>query len=92
MILRVIENYVNYHRVPVADFVGSKLCDMFDGNLKPTCQAFTHFAGPVIIDTLYKKEPSDKACFALGMCKNKNCTIFKQKSALYNIDANSVNL
>jgi len=85
-----MENYINYNKVGVADFVSNKFCEMFDGNIKPTCQAFIHFGGPVIIDTLYKKEPSDKACLTLGMCKDKNCRIVKEKALNYNIDVNAV--
>ena len=70
-----MENYVNYHRLDVADFVNKEFCSLFDDNIKPTCKAFIHFAGPVIIQTLYNKEPSDKVCLSLGICKDKNCKI-----------------
>ena len=37
VILRVMENYVNYNRLNVADFVNKEFCTLFDNNLKPTC-------------------------------------------------------
>ena len=37
VILRVMENYVNYHRLDVTDFVNNKFCSLFDENVKPTC-------------------------------------------------------
>lgn len=82
----MMENYVNYHKLDVADFVNKRFCDMFDGFVKPTCEAFIHYAGPIIIETLYKKEPSDKVCLAIKLCKDKTCRIVKEKSELYNID------
>ena len=85
VLLRVMENYVHYHRVDVADFVNHKFCEMFDDNLKPTCQAFIHFAGPIIISTLYKREPSDKVCLTIGLCKDKACRIVTQKLEEYDI-------
>lgn len=86
VVLRVMENYVNYNRLAVADFVNRQFCEMFDGDLKPTCEAFVHYAGPVIIQTLYNKEPSDKVCIALGLCKDKTCRIVKQKAEFYGVD------
>jgi hypothetical protein len=80
VILRVMENYVAYHRVGVSDFVNNQFCGFFDSNLKPTCEAFLHYAGPLIIDTLIKKEPSDKVCLSLGFCNNPQCRIVKQMS------------
>ena len=50
-----MENYVSYHKVSAADFVNKQFCDLFNGALRPTCEAFVHFAGPVIIETLIKK-------------------------------------
>lgn len=49
-----------------------------------------HFAGPMIIQTLYKKEPSDKVCLAIGLCKDKNCKIIKDKAEAYGIDLDEV--
>lgn len=85
VILRVMENYVNYHKLDAANFVSNQFCSLFDSNIKPTCQAFIHYAGPVIIQTLYKREPSDKVCLALGLCKDKECRIVKEKAELYDI-------
>lgn len=60
---------------------------MFDGYVKPTCEAFIHYAGPIIIETLYKNEPSDKVCLALKLCTNKKCRLdVKEKPELFNID------
>jgi len=86
VILRVMENYVNYYKVGVSDFVNKEFCSLFDGYIKPTCEAFIHYAGPIIIEALYKKEPSDKVCLALGLCTDKNCRIIKEKAQLYNIN------
>jgi len=55
VVLRVMENYVSYHKVSAADFVNKQFCDLFNGALRPTCEAFVHFAGPIIIETLIKK-------------------------------------
>lgn len=63
-----MENYVVYHKYGVADFVNKQFCELFDKNVKPTCEAFIHFAGPTIIETLNKKLPSDKVCISLGLC------------------------
>lgn len=90
VILRVMDNYVNYHKVGVSDFVNHQFCSFFDGNVRPTCEAFIHFAGPLIIQTLYQREPSDKVCLALGMCKNKDCRIVKAKAEEYAIDIEAV--
>ena len=46
---------MSYHKVAVADFVNKQFCEMFDNVIKPTCEAFIHFAGPVIIQTLVNK-------------------------------------
>jgi hypothetical protein len=51
----VIENYVSYHKVAAADFVNKQFCELFNGAIKPTCEAFVHFAGPIIIETLIRK-------------------------------------
>jgi len=80
VILRVMENYVNYHKVDAADFVSNQFCSLLGDVLKPTCEAFIHYAGPVIIQTLYQKEPSDKVCLALGLCKDKSCKILGNKA------------
>lgn len=37
VILRVMENYISYHKVGVADFINNKFCDLFDNMIKPTC-------------------------------------------------------
>jgi hypothetical protein len=55
VLLRVIENYVSYHKVAAADFVNKQFCELFNGAIKPTCEAFVHFAGPIIIETLIRK-------------------------------------
>lgn len=58
---------------------------MFDNVIKPTCEAFIHYAGPVIIQTLVNKEPSDKVCIGVGLCQNKECKIVNQKMLEYNL-------
>jgi hypothetical protein len=45
-----MENYVSYHKVAAADFVNKQFCDLFNGALRPTCEAFVHIAGPVSIN------------------------------------------
>ena len=52
---------------------------MFDGLIKPTCEAFTHYAGPYIIRGLLDKENSDVICHGSGMCKNASCRILDSR-------------
>ena len=52
---RVMENYIVYHRKDVAKFVEEDFCSMFDGLIKPTCQAFVHYAGPRLIKGFLNK-------------------------------------
>jgi hypothetical protein len=80
-----MENYITYHKLAVPDFVNKHFCELFDGTLKPTCDAFIHFAGPLIVQTLVNKEPSDKVCLALGLCQDKTCRIIKAKQEEYNL-------
>lgn len=54
VILQVSENYINFHRANVTEFINKKLCSFFDGLMKPTCEAFVHYAGPVIIRAITK--------------------------------------
>jgi hypothetical protein len=55
VLTRVLENYVNYHRKDVAKFIEDEFCTFFDGLVKPTCEAFVHYAGPHIIKGLINK-------------------------------------
>lgn len=75
VILRVIENYVGYHDHNITDFLNNELCQWFSGLIKPTCEAFVHYAGPFIIDSFVKNEPSDIICLKIGMCNNDKCRI-----------------
>jgi hypothetical protein len=50
--LKVSENYVVYNRKNFTEFILKEVCDFFDGMLKPTCEAFIHYAGPTIINTV----------------------------------------
>lgn len=52
VILKVMENYVFLHKKDVTDFVEREFCDLFDGIVRPTCEAFVHYAGPYIIKAL----------------------------------------
>lgn len=56
VITRVMENYVEYYRKEVSQFVSRDFCELFTGTIKTTCTAFINNAGPVIIDTLVNKE------------------------------------
>lgn len=56
VILRVMENYIGYHNKDVTEFINNEVCGWFDGLLRPTCEAFIHYAGPVIINSLIKNE------------------------------------
>ena len=69
VLTRVMENYVKYHRKDVAKFIEDEFCTFFDGLVKPTCEAFVHYAGPHIIKGLINKENTDVICHSLGMCK-----------------------
>ena len=55
MLLRIVENYIGVHARDVTDFIEREFCDKFDGTLRPTCEAFVHFAGPTIIRALLNK-------------------------------------
>lgn len=46
IVLRVFENYISYHKKNVTSYVLKELCGLFDGAVKPTCEAFIHYAGP----------------------------------------------
>jgi acyloxyacyl hydrolase len=85
VVLRVMENYAVYHKLAIPDFVNKQFCQLFDDSIKPTCEAFVHFAGPVIVQTLVEKAPSDKACLALGLCQNKQCHILNAKKEEYGL-------
>ena len=78
---RVIENYVTYHRKDVAKFVEDQFCSMFDGLVKPTCEAFVHYAGPFIIKGILNKENSDVICHGAGLCKDPKCKVVDSRTA-----------
>jgi hypothetical protein len=48
---------------------------MFDGLIKPTCEAFVHYAGPYLIKGFLNKENTDTICHGSGMCKDPKCKI-----------------
>lgn len=50
-----MENYIVYHRKDVVDFIEKQFCSLFDGMLKPTCEAFTHYVGPTLIKHILNK-------------------------------------
>lgn len=70
-----MENYIVYHKKNVTDFIENEFCTLFDGIIKPTCEAFVHYAGPFLIKTLLKRENPDRVCLAAGLCKNRDCKI-----------------
>jgi acyloxyacyl hydrolase len=76
----VIDNYITYHRKDVATFVENEFCSMFEGLVKPTCEAFVHYAGPHIIKGLISKENADVICHSRGMCQNPQCKIKDTRS------------
>ena len=43
--------------------------------VRPTCEAFVHYAGPYIIKALLKKQSADVACLEVGFCQNPECRI-----------------
>jgi acyloxyacyl hydrolase len=64
----------------VAKFVEQEFCTLFDGLLKPSCEAFVHYAGPYIIKGLLNKENTDVICHGSGMCKKPECKILDTRS------------
>lgn len=81
VISRVVENYVTYHRKDVAQFVENDFCSLFDGLIKPTCEAVVHYLGPHLIKGILNKENSDVICAAAGMCHNPKCRIIDTRSS-----------
>lgn len=78
VLTKVIENYVIYHKRNVTDFLENEFCTFFDGIVKPSCEAFVHYAGPFIIKAILNRENPDRACLSIGWCKNKECKIAKK--------------
>lgn len=56
VILRIMENYVSYYRRGVTEFVQKEFCQLFNGTLKATCEAFITNAGPIVINAIVTKE------------------------------------
>lgn len=55
VLLRVMDNYIEYHKNDVVKFVLKDFCNLFAGIVKPTCEAFVHYAGPIIIEAYEKR-------------------------------------
>lgn len=51
--------------------------------MKPTCEAFIHYAGPSIIEAIVNKENSDVTCLKIGFCKNPECRITKKNMEIF---------
>lgn len=54
VILQVMEGYWKYNLKNITEFVNHEFCGLFTGIVKPACEAFVHYAGPIIIDALIK--------------------------------------
>lgn len=55
VLTKVLENYIMVHRKDAANFIEKEFCTLFDGITKPTCEAFVHYAGPLLIKALINK-------------------------------------
>lgn len=56
VVLQVMEGYWRYHLKNLTELINHEFCSLFDGIVKPTCEAFVHYAGPIIIDAFLKRE------------------------------------
>jgi hypothetical protein len=82
VILRVIDNYIEYYKKNTTAFVLKELCNMFTGFVKPACEAFVHYAGPLIIEAYTKGLPADVACIKLNLCADPKCRLIKSEFEL----------
>jgi hypothetical protein len=55
IVTKIMENYIGVHKKDITNFIEREFCDLFDGVIRPTCEAFVHYAGPTIISMILKK-------------------------------------
>lgn len=83
IVLQILENYISVHNKDVTAYALKEFCGLFDGVVKPTCEAFIHYAGPSIIEAIVKKETSDVTCLKIGFCNNPQCKLNKRNMELF---------
>lgn len=63
----LLENYIDYHDVDVAEFIGNKgICELFTGLVQKACDNLFDSLGPKFVELLTAKYDSDEICDALG--------------------------
>ena len=59
VLVSIMENYAVYHRKDLMKVVEEEFCSQFDGLVKPTCEAFTHYIGPHLVKGAAERETAD---------------------------------
>jgi len=69
-------NYCKLNNVTIDEFFMHRFCPMFPSEMKVLCDEFMKTAGPIIINSLMNFASPDIACRQIGVCENKQCTLF----------------